>query len=373
MPGWVPKAGMPAHFNLADEFVALATGDDQWSWLTPWAWVLGVPFYETSAFCAQGPGPPVLQIGLGDFVTPTIGQGALWDKIARIYRDRVFGAFCEMPSPDGWTEFVCHTCVSGAPGVTNIDVIGRTPAGASHFKWYSTLWSSPTDGNLAVCANIDGSGGTRFNMFPGQDSGTIGPETRPEAVVPGDYILSNFQSRGAAGTIMTFCWAVDGATGLSHTPTLQPPVIGALEPTSRVYGSIADLGVELDHQEDKLDQLRQSLAFLIQQQASPSLAPDAVEPGPDLPAAPPVDIPPGAIAAVVTVASIPASSNVELLNPQRYSRVGRITLGTSDGWLPSMAIEHNPQLIVPLPPWAKLVRVSVYPPATATVRFLTKL
>jgi hypothetical protein len=353
--------------------VALATGDDQWSWLTPWAWVLGVPFYDTAEFCAQGPST-VPQIQLSDFFTPTIGQGALWDKIGRIYRDRVFGAFCEVATGTElceYTEFDSDTSWSDAnsvqvvhvtvrPGVSQINIT-FTPSNASRYSTYV---------QTGFQAQIFHSASTVY-------TGAFGPGAGNSSGLQAAGSLEFWFSPQIVGeTIAGRLFIVQVAAcepGATHDPTPQPPVIGALEPTHKTYASIADLGAELDHLEDKGDQLRQSLAFLIQQQASPSLAPDDVLPGPDVPTDPPVDIPPGAIAAVVTVSAIPTSSSVELLEPQRYSRLGMITLGTADGWLPSMHIEHNPQLVVPLPPWAKLIRVSVFPPATATVRFLTKL
>jgi hypothetical protein len=371
---WQPKSSAPAHFNLADEFVALITGDDQWAWLTPWAFYLGVPFYETAAFCAQGPGPAVEPLTLLDFVTPTIGPGALADKLSRIARDRVFGAFCELPLPTGafgddWiyvdvfpsgTYAVVDTLMSAGSTQVEVQLLDGFFGAAANDQVNLTQIHPPGDtGDQVVFYHNIGQNAALPGI--GSDwllSTTVYPAIRVQTILDATvHVRMRFNGAGLA----------------AHTPTVQPPVIGALPPTLRTYGSIADLGVELDHQEDKLDQIRQTLAFLVQMQASPSLAPDNVADGPEQPTGDPVPIPLGAIAAVVTVTAIPASSSVENLAPQRYSRLGMVTLGTSFGWLPSQHLEHNPQLVVPLPPWVTFVRVSVFAPATSSVRFLTKL
>ncbi len=285
----------------------------------------------------------------------------------------MFGAFCQLPQAldvVGWSDYVCRG------GTTTVDFqnfgILAIPAGATKVRVNVTVQTGHVgDGATIVTCAVPFAGGT---VLHGWD-GVVGHVYEYDLSL-GSGSHGIYMEWRSAGMTATECYSFYGpglAAPLEHIPTSQPPVIGALPPNVRTYSSIADLGVELDHQEDKLDQIRQTLAFLVQIQATPDLGTDAVDPGSDLPTTDPVDVPPGAIAAVVTISSIPSSSNVELLEPQRYSRVGRITLGTSDGWLPSLAIEHNPQLVVPLPPWVKLIRVSVYPPATAAVRFLTKL
>jgi hypothetical protein len=373
MPTWRAKASAPARISLASDFLALITGDSGWDWLTPWVWVLGVRFYDTAEFCSHGPGPRLDPLSITDFLTPTIGPDRLWDKLANVARDRIFGAFCEMapePTEAGWTTPTCLTDTS-TRDFHWLDMIA-VPVGATKYRWQMSNVSGPNP-EYALYETNTSTSSYRYSYTGNAVDGSL----HELNVAPAPYNESLWIEWRSSGTAATICWSFYMPAGFGPAvpwePTAQPPVIGALEPTHNTYTSIADLGVELDHQEDKLDQLRQTLAFLVQIQAAPSLAPDEVLPGPDLPVDPPVDIPPGAIAAVVTVSSIPASSNVELLDPQRYSRLGQITLGTADGWLPSIKIEHNPQMVVPLPPWAKLIRVGVYSPATATVRFLTKL
>jgi hypothetical protein len=373
MPTWVPKATAPARISLASDFLALITGDATWDWLTPWVWVLGVRFYDTAEFCARGPGPVLDPLTIADFLTPTVGPGRLWDKLANIARDRIFGAFCEQPAvigTAGWCTYFDGTySASGSDGwVDYPSPYALFPATTTQIR-YRTSGTLVDGGSLSLRFWSEAS--THVRVDACSNDGAFHTVT-----IPAGARRTTIEWNGPRGDHpVTFDYDCDvgGSPAVEWTPTVQPPVIGALEPTHNTYTTIADLGAELDHQEDKLDQLRQTLAFLVQIQAAPSLAPDEVLPGPDLPVDPPVDIPVGAIAAVVTVSTIPASSNVELLDPQRYSRLGMITLGTADGWLPSIHIEHNPQMIVPLPPWAKLIRVSVYSPATATVRFLTKL
>jgi hypothetical protein len=56
--------------------------------------------------------------------------------------------------------------------------------------------------------------------------------------------------------------------------------------------------------------------------------------------------------------------------PVKYFRAGRYTLGSANGWLPAVEIEHNPQLVAGLPSGVDRIQVVVNPPATATVTAL---
>ena len=163
-----------------------------------------------------------------------------------------------------------------------------------------------------------------------------------------------------------------GAPAVDHTPTEQPPVVGALPPETKVYLTIPDVGAELDQQEYKLDQLRQTVAYLVQSQALPSAGAGSVVSGAPIDGGGSVDVPAGAVGLVVTCSAIPSSSSVENTSPQRYSRLGAVTFGTAQGWAPSIQIEHNPMLIIPVPTWATLVSAWAFPPATVSLTFLTR-
>jgi hypothetical protein len=373
MTSWVPKSDAPPVFNLADEFLALVTGDTTWGWLQPFIYEIAGPIFSTADFCAKGPpSPPMEPLSLADFLMPTIGPNRLADKLTRIAYDRIFGAFCQGPASGDPSEYGANTCSAifsdhGSFGQDREHVLVVIPAGAVHCI---PSIQSLTAG-LAVLewrANADGTG-----AGSGCTNGTAIGDDSAKVIPTGMHSITCWLDGGPGSGVV--CARFDGGAGspIVHTPTPQPPVIGALAPTIGTYGSIPDLGAELDHLEDKLDQLRQSVAFIIQNIAAPSLAVDDTLPTDPVPVGPGIPKPDKAVAAVVSLSAIPANASELFADPPKYARLGTITLGTARGWLPSFPLEHNPQLIAPLPPYVTEVRVFAFPPAVATLSFLTAL
>jgi hypothetical protein len=129
---------------------------------------------------------------------------------------------------------------------------------------------------------------------------------------------------------------------------------------------IPDLGAELDNIELKLDWVTQTLMFIAGRTATPPIgADDPVAVDPDAP----VEIGDSS-GIIITVSGIPPGVGEDFGTPVRYHKLGRVTLGTPDGWLPSFDLEQNPLVITPIPAGVTRVQVAVRPPATATVILL---
>jgi hypothetical protein len=371
---WVPKSGTPSSFSLESEFVALVTGDAQWSWLLDWTALLGEISYDTSQFCAAGPSN-VVPLSAADFLTSWQNPLVLAAKIRAAAHDRVFAAYCELPGTlvDGWGPPSCTHVQGGAPLNTVGVPVGVVPAGATQVRiasWFDGYPGQNYGGN--GCWFLEGpaySGGTSFF------SDTVwGMETRAAAHATynttAGRTLYLFIGGGGEGDL---CLQFNAAGVIEHTPLAQPPIVGPIPPAHGTYLTIPDLGLELDRQEYKLDQLRQTLEYLTLSLNPPDLSTAVVDTGAPIDGATVVDVPAGAIAAVITISAIPQQANILFTDPPKYARLGTVTVGTAAGWLPSIALEHNPQLLAPLPSWAKQVRVHTFTPITSSVSFLTKL
>jgi hypothetical protein len=139
-----------------------------------------------------------------------------------------------------------------------------------------------------------------------------------------------------------------------------------IPPVKRTYETIQDLGDELDRQEFKLETIGNAVDWLATVQTLP---PGSVESPVAAPDAVPIDLT-GAVGFVVSLAGIPPEASEEFGEPIRLSHVGRIPLGTANGWMPAIDIRQNPQVVAPLPPGVVSCVVKTDPPIAATVMIL---
>jgi hypothetical protein len=142
--------------------------------------------------------------------------------------------------------------------------------------------------------------------------------------------------------------------------------VGLPARTSTTAATLAGIAAEVDNLEFKLDHIEQLVDYLTGVTALP---PSFADPPVPVVADTPQDVT-GAAGIIVTVSGIPAGADEQFGTPPKYHRLGRVTLGTADGWLPSFDLEHNPLVIMPIPAGVTRAEVTVRPPITATVTVL---
>jgi hypothetical protein len=72
----------------------------------------------------------------------------------------------------------------------------------------------------------------------------------------------------------------------------------------------------------------------------------------------------------VLTLDIPNTRDRFWANPPVHPSVGRVVLGTTDGWLPAIPIHHNPMLVIPIPLQVTDVGVNLAEGVNGTYRWL---
>ena len=367
---WTPKAGAPLHFQMRQAFSASILGDPDWAWLLPFATILSDKIETTAAFCGMGAPEHVPALSDLDFtgLIPTSGLGGainavyLAARLAAVAQERMFGQFCEQHVLTGVTCSHLANVAYGPLAAGNQTFLGTTmlPAGANRLR---LRWITGNEASLRTqnfCYNAGGYLGEVGNMLV-----SPGTPTNEVVLIAGtDRVALNYASSGTNTGTAEVLSCVDGSFE-DHTPTpqLEPPA--ALPPEARAYPDIAALGAELDRQEFKLDNILSIIEFIAANVAVPPVTTEA-----PTDAADGVKITPKAIGYVVAVSNIPAGANELFGEPRKFFKVARAAIGSVDGWLPSIEIDHTPFLIAPLPAGTDRIQVKVNPPATATIRAL---
>lgn len=366
---WQKKSSAPSTINVGDAFTALVTGDATWGWLINWIPLLPPDTIQTADLCALGPSTAP-GLTLGDFTAPMgldageilAHQIELANKLRVTVYDRLFGAYCELVTLDP----AGVGCVSMP---FNHDVLLAIPTGVTTLKFTSPGAPAIYGRNRYHFEQRDASGGASlpdlgyfdfnqavgtnhtFTLAAGARFWDCGSEGAP--VIPLDVLGCGPGVGGGSPTTS------------GHTATAQPQPVGVLAPTTRSYPDIASLGAELDRQELKLETILSILTVSAQRTVvGPTIAdpPVAATSGPVIQA--------GAIGFRIDLANIPPGTDEKFGIPLKYHRLGRVTLGSANGWLPAIDLSQNPMLVAPLPPGVDRIQVACNPPATATITAL---
>jgi hypothetical protein len=355
---WQPKASAPAYFNLGEAFTALITGDTTWSWLLKWVPLIGDVSFQTSAFCSQGPSQTD-PLQPSDFVTSSrnpigtfINRAVLALKIRDAAYDRVFGAYCEQGLSAGWTS-----SANAAYAGVSIDI--PVPAGANQIR---TQCLAGESGGRLYWYGRDAANNTVW-MGHNQDPPGPGP-LYTDSIPAGMIILHIAGDSGAVRGTVQYSWYTPTGATAPYTPTPQPRPAGIVDPTSKVYNTIQDLGAELDALELKTEQTLDTVHWLALQTTVAASTTDT-----PIPAANGATkiLPQGAVGFTVTWSPVPHQADEFFGGVPQYRRVGRITLGNANGWIQSIPLEHTPQLVVPLPAGVDRCVVDTAPGVSATV------
>jgi hypothetical protein len=373
------KASAPAIITFSEAIAAGILGTDA-AWLAPWLPFMPPQNVDVDALCANGPMTDVPTLSAGDFVMTPPGRNPLaWialanglnqlsGKLADVLTDRMFGAYCETvpTSAPGWSEIWSTNWSGTTPSGANVF---STPFGNGTYRlhWYRTLGDNqtyfaadtwpPTGGALFVrVGGPVGTGGLHDEIW---DSWTGNLNSLHWAGGQG-------ASGGAAYGRIAIEQYVPTGTSYPYAPVPQSQPSGVHAPPAGTYGTIADLGAELDKLEFKLDMLSGTSHYIA----------NALPAGPGTPDAPQsiarTDKPATgtAIGVVITVASVPAAVSIISENPTFYRDLGHATLWTADGPLPPIAMNYNPMVIMFGSVGVTNITVSVMAPATATYALL---
>lgn len=366
---WTKKAAAPATFNLQAAIAALITGDATWGWLLQWLPLVPQVTVDTAALCDKGP-RVVAPFTAADFVADphqafdrALSQiGPNIDRIQSAAYDRVFEAYCENVVPAGGSyvnffeggplpnTFLLDPRIPiPTPRPTQLRVTRLTAdtGGFSDVHWVGYLNGSN------VC-NPTGPG-----MMP-----ALGASASADLTVCPTINEVGVRTAGTGGTFRME-WFYPGGSVQTHPATPQPQPSGVVAPITNVYTSYADLGAELDRQELKLDFILGVVEILAQRGI---MGPTTSDPPVPVTGAP--VIAPGAIGYRIDVANIPAGAGEMFGAPPKYHRIGRYTLGSSNGYLAAVDLEHAQTLVAPLPPGIDRIQVVVNAPETATVTAL---
>lgn len=364
---WTPKGSAPARFNLGAAVAALITGDATWAWLLDWLPLLPEVTIDTARMCAAGPvAVPAIDDSVFIGGDPALDIADAFLRLPRLYaalqalaQDRVFGAYCELlvGATVGCTTFYegpRGAAVDGHPiasdpiptgGALDVRVTAVSGVLSDHAVHF---WQSNAGGD-AIAELVPG----------GVHLGANGANTTVDIHA---YAYIFLQDAGEDGVIWRVELCGHPAEVVDHTPTPQPQPAGAIPPTSGVYPDLAAVGKELDRQELKLDIVLGLLQLVVDRGiAGPTSA------GPPHAAADGAVVSPSAIGYRLDVVGIPAGAGEMFGDPVKYHKIGRYTLGSADGWLSAVEIQHNPELVAPIPPGVDRILVVMNAPATCTI------
>jgi hypothetical protein len=380
---WQKKAAAPAYARFLDRLKADVTGSAE-AWTLPFLDQLSDYVVDVNAFCAAGP-EECESLDAFDFIgflpRPSwVGAGltalGLQNKLACFGRNRLFGAWCENVVASGtWSDWFNATVCANHTTLGNWDTgIVAVPAGSTQYRitfsdvtvWLYHGWQQ----RIIFYTDAGGSGRVDYN------DGT--PPTDPSAGfttgivnIPAGHGF--FRIMLLAADAAEVCGGVRIEFNGGGTSPYVPPLVtappSAVAPAPGVYPDIASLGVKLDEIEEKLHNVIYNVTQLVINDFpvthEPVTAPvDATN------AEVPLDD--DVIGVLVTVSNAAPYADVRFGAPYSYHRLGRLVIGTVNGWGTPLDITVSPMLVWDLPPHPTRMAVYVAPPATATVQPLRR-
>lgn len=394
---WTMAPGAPAYAYPIEVVRAMILGTPD-AWLTDWLWLIGGVPTAVAPLCAAGP-QECEAFTEADFLSAaTSGNRAglainllqLVPKLQCFVEQRLFSAYCENttvePGPGAWLTYDGAACGTG-PDVWDCLIWSGTtplPRDASELRMYVSSGGAAT---IALAVSWNSPMTTGVSADVAQSGRTASGYGGVDAVVGGTRVLNiaPYQSSGRdlypfmvrrGGTppaIQPYCAVIDyfGPTpGEPDTydppPVYQPPT--AVAPPPGDYPDIAAVGAELDLIERKLEILLDDAANREVATLWPLVpvgGPFAVTNDTD------ISIPEGG-GLVVAVTNIGNQTDESYGEPRRLHRLGRVTVGSSSGWLPPFDITVTPMMLVGLPLEVTRARVHVMSPAVAQVQILQR-
>lgn len=312
-------------------------------------------------------------------------------RIGNVVRDYAFAQYCEAvpppdaPPPTGWTFIGEVSSSSPASGALWVASPHRLPSTAKDVRAERIAWTGRQERMLAgFCYPplASSTAATWGYAPPGVEFSHISPEFTGsnvwetlnyagavDAFSPQQPILVLDAPAGASLTVR-FYYRPRVAEPEPHEiqplPTLPPTVPAA--PGCPEVSDLQDLANFLCELHDKVDAIDRKIEDLLDSNVPPEYTPDEETRGP-APLDAPISKPASAIGLALTL-SLPLGHSRYGSNPGAFPGAGHVILGTADGWLPSIPIRHNPQIVLPLPFQVTQIGLDLAPGVSAEYRWL---
>lgn len=289
------------------------------------------------------------------------------------------------PPPSDWTFLGRVSGVSPSSGMVYVYSPHFLPTTTKDIRIVRVAWSGRESHMVAgfVYPAISGdTPSTWFNSYPGQQFSAFSYDFS----VANEWTQLNYGGAVDAFSPQQAVLGLDSPTGASLTcdfyyrPRVAEPLphdlqpLPALPPTVPAapgcpeVSDLQDLANFLCELHHKVDALDRKIEDLLDSNVPPEYTPDDETRGP-APVDEPISKPASAIGLALTL-SLPLGHSRYGSNPGAYPGAGHVILGTADGWLPSIPIRHNPQIVLPLPFQVTQIGLDLAPGVSAEYRWL---
>jgi hypothetical protein len=380
---WQKKSAAPDFARFLDTLKADVTGGPE-AWTLPFLNQLADYTIDVNAFCAAGP-EECASLEALDFIgfLPKPGWlGAalttlgMREKLACFGRNRMFGAWCENVVGAGTysTDLAADPCTVAGPD-NYFTAIRAIPAGSTHYRVTWSGVTTPDTGHrwsTRLRFYTTSGGSITFDSFT--DPAFV-PPVSGRVYGPGTIDASwHYYSCGLvavdAGLVCGHVEAdFDGGGTVPYTPPDLDQPDSAIPPAAGDYPDIASLGAKLDEIEEKLHNVIYGVTQL-QAESFPVVHEPVTAPVDATNTT--IDLDDDVIGVLVTVSDAAPFTDERFGVPFALHRLGRLVIGTVNGWAPSIDITVSPMLVWDLPPHPTQMAVYVAPPATATVQPLRR-
>jgi len=153
-----------------------------------------------------------------------------------------------------------------------------------------------------------------------------------------------------------------------EAPPLTEPANFPAAPGCPTVDSLQDLADYICSLQQRIEALSSKLDWLSGVAVPPTYVPDELQQPVSDPTVP-VEKPRTAVGVAITF-SAPTFVSRYGSSPGAFYDVGFVTLGTDDGWLPSLRLKHNPQVILPIASQITRIALDLQPGVTASYRWL---
>jgi hypothetical protein len=398
------KPTAPGVIDLGVALAAQIVGTEA-AWLGAYIPLLGYSAVNVAEMCAAGIPADSEWVFSDSLLTLTgIGMVLLAAKVKRVAIAQVFPTYCQLvadPTADGWVSMGSGTLAGTAYGIGTGDLV--VPAHTKGFRVVATIVDNPTNTGATFAGLYRDPGFTKWvdnplravgatcdtailNTIaggPAPRSGTDGVVTYPAGDHVdtthwdwnSDYPLTtcqpNWNLDGSADgghpmhwTWHVYAWAPGGDSGTALVRPALPHPAGQVDPALTTGSTdIAGLAGDLARVDTMLQTLM-TLALASEARDTSGYVDEASESATANSQTVAIS---GAIGVLVRVSGRPTYLSVVGNTPQRFYRLGQITLGTPDGWYAPVDIVHDATVLSPLPPGVTRAAVQLATPMVATI------
>jgi hypothetical protein len=353
------KAAAPVAIDLGKEFAAAIVGTEA-SWLGDYVPFIGFDIVDVATMCNSGP-PAAVAWQLADFTPSVTNVFGIVAKIKQAALAEVFPTFCE-----GYADPTTNNVVEHLYGASMSYPTGSVPAGT-------------VAAVTLTIDSIDGPDTMRFDFQPALDAS--GNTAQVDAYFRADSATAGWSQRRTdwpvncrgwdmalmtkSGGHFTLTWEMSQPAPPVPTRPAEPAPSNLVAPTASGATDIPTLSRQLDTLQTLVRLVNRQVQDLLARSGEGAVlvptASRAVTGG-----ATDFNIP-LSVGILITLANRPPYLGSEPDQPTRYFQVGRVALGTADGWYQSTPLEHDLTVLMPLPPGVTHVGIFLEDGMTAVV------